>query len=563
MTASLGGQRLPHFSALMDALIELAKVVILLLMLVVAFVAIYLSGRLSRLTTPLAAKLAQLHQDDSWSLEIGDRLERVRNRYIALLTHVDNVDTAEFSAGEIETISLPFLFREITAAAAQSWVRQAPGILISLGLLGTFAGLTAGLSQIAGVLAKEASTAETIAALSGILSPMGAAFQTSLLGLFLSLVVLIWSQIVGTRSCLERCEALLSSWLETVLPQQLGNKVMTPLRQSLQDLNITIQQLPVSTFSAIELAMKDAFSAKLNEIFDVNTTLTGEAQIAVRQLGAIASTFNESGQDFVQAANAFRDTKFATILQQSVQGLQDSREHLTASTDSLSARLEDVRDALLTTQAEWKLLAKAAEHELESCSLATQQIQQEISTLQRATKSLEQGTQSADASAKQLRETRLEVMRDRKLTLEVAESVRSRLATDASAAESFQVFASALETALSNWNLNAERLHGLTTDFVSAVKQAKLEDEQILADRSKVASEAIETLGRDLRRQLQDDLGAAIEAQRLALVELGEPARSAQALSQQLLQQLMELQKRLGRLADNGNRNGPGWWPRR
>jgi hypothetical protein len=82
----------------MDDLINLSKVVILLLMVLVAFVAIGLSGRLASLTTPLAVRLAQLHQDDSVAPELGDRLRRIKNRYIALLSHVDAVDTAEFRA---------------------------------------------------------------------------------------------------------------------------------------------------------------------------------------------------------------------------------------------------------------------------------------------------------------------------------------------------------------------------------------------------------------------------------------------------------------------------------
>lgn len=525
----------------MDDLINLSKVVILLLMVAVAFVAIVLSGRLAHLTTPLAARLAQLHQDDSEVPELGDRLERIKNRYIALLSHVDQVDTAEFSAGEIETISLTFLFRQITAASVQSWLRQAPGILISLGLLGTFAGLTVGLSEIAGALAKNASTEETMTALSGIVAPMGAAFETSLLGLFLSLLVLIWTQIVGTRNCLERCEALLSSWLETVLPQQLDSKIMAPLRQSIQDLNASARDLPVAVHSAVKSAMKEAFSAKLEEIFDVNATLTSQAQIAVRQLGSVANAFNESGQDFVQAAQAFRDTDFATTLQQSVQSLQESQEQITASSDGLSARLVDVRDSLMATQAEWKLLAKTAETELQTCRLASQQIQQEIQSLKQATLSLDQSNQSAAESSKQLREARLEVIRDRKLALEVAESVRARLATDASVAESCQVFASALETALSNWNRNVVRLDDLTSAFVSTVQNAKLEDDAVLAERSKQARETIE----QLRNQLQRDLGTAIDTQRAALAQLDQPTRNARDLSHGLIQLLKDLESRL------------------
>lgn len=525
----------------MDDLLNLAKVFILLLMVLVALVALVVSSQLGRLTSPLASRLALLHQDDSQQLELGDRLERIKNRYISLLSHVDEVDAAEFSAGEIETISLPFFYRQITAASAQSWIRQAPGILISLGLLGTFAGLTVGLSEISRALDKNASTAETMAALSGIVAPMGAAFETSLFGLFLSLMVLIWTQIAGTRDCLGSCEALLSSWLETVLPQQLDGKLMAPLRQSILDLNKSTRELPVAVYAAVESAMNDAFSAKLKEIFDVNTTLTSQAQIAVRQLGSVANSFNESGQDFVQAAQAFRDTDFATTLQASVQSLQESQANITASSDGLSSRLVDVRDSLFATQSEWKLLAKTAETELQTCRLASQQIQQEIQSLKQATKSMEESNQSATESTKQLREARFEVMRDRKLALEVAELVRARLAADASVAESCQVFADALEIALSNWNRNVVRLDSLTTAYVSSVRNAKLEDEALLAERSQQARETIE----QLRNQLESDLGTAIAIQRTALAQLDAPTRNASDLSQGLVKSLTDLESRL------------------
>ncbi len=511
-----------------------------------ALVALWLSLLLARLTTPLATKLAQLHQDGSLNdSKVDQRLVRIRTRYIALLTHVDNVDTAEFSAGEIETISLPFFTRNITAAAAQSWLRQAPGILISLGLLGTFAGLTAGLSEISGALEKNASTADTISALSAIVAPMGTAFETSLLGLFLSLVVLIWTQVTGTRSCLERCEALLSSWLETVLPLELGNQVITPLRQSIQDLNASTHNLPSAISTAVQTAMGEAFAAKLNQIFDVNATLAAEAQIAVRQLGTVANAFNESGQDFVQAAHAFRDSDFATTLQHAVQSLRDSSEQLTTSSDGLSARLVDVRDGLLSTQNEWQLLAKIAERELETCRRASQEIHNEIKTLQQVGTSLDVGTQATKEAAKQLRETRLEVMRDRKLAIEIAEAVQSRLTIDGSVAESCQVFASALETALTNWNRNVERLDGLTTAFVTSVQQAKMESDEVLAERSQMARLKIEQLG----QQLQGDLASAIQRQQAALSQLGEPMLSAKAISQDLLQQLYHLQTRVASIS--------------
>jgi hypothetical protein len=363
--------------------------------------------------------------------------------------------------------------------------------------------------------------------------------------------------VTGTRNCLERCEALLSSWLETVLPLELGNQVITPLRQSIQDLNVSAQNLPAAVYTAVETAIGEAFAAKLNQMFDVNATLAAEAQIAVRQLGTVANAFNESGQDFVQAAHAFRDSDFATTLQHAVQGLHDSSEQLTASTDGLSARLVDVRDGLFSTQSEWQLLAKIAERELETCRRASQEIHNEINTLQQAGISLDQGAQASREASKQLRETRLEVMRDRKLAIEIAEAVQSRLFVDDSAAESCRVFASALETALTNWNRNVERLDGLTTAFVTSVQQAKLESDAVLAERSQLARLSIEQLG----QQLQGDLADAIQRQQAALSQLGEPMLSAKAISKDLLQQLYDLQSRvaaIGALAPKEGENTEG-----
>jgi len=531
----------PEVSSL-SILINYSKYLILLLQIVAAALAVWLSVLLTRSTEPLATKLAQLHQDGTIGHSKADQyLSRIRTRYINLLAHVDNVDTAEFSAGVIETISLPFFTRSITAAAAQGWLRQAPGILISLGLLGTFAGLTACLSEISGSLDSSATTTATITALSGIIAPMGAAFQTSLLGLFLSLVILVWTQVTGTRTCLERCEALLSSWLETVLPLELGDKVITPLRQSIQDLNTSTKFLPMAICTAMEKVIGEAFADKLDQLFDFNATLAAEAQTTVRQLSTVANALNESGQDFVQAAQAFRDTDFAITLQNAVKELSASSVQLTSSTDRLSTRLLDVRDGLISTQSEWQLLAKTAELELETFRIVGGEIQSEIKTLQQVGINLELGTEATREASKQLRETRLEVMRDRKLAIQVAESVQSRLAVDSSSAESCKVFASSLEIALSNWNRNVERLDGLTEAFVASVQQSKLEGEEKLAERRELIHQNIGLL----EDQLQGDLNSAIQQQQTVLSQMGEQLLNAKNISEVLAQELDDLQYRL------------------
>ena len=541
-----------------DLSIEVAKVILLLLMIAVAGAATYLTSALNDLIRPISRQLIEMHKYDPSTLQSSlqaakqPRLREIRERYVALLSHVDNIDTAEFSAGEIERLSLRIFGREVTAASAHSWIHQAPGILISLGLLGTFWGLTVGLSQISGALAPGATPEQTMTALSAIVAPMGTAFQTSLIGLLLSLIVLITSQLSGARTCLERCESLLSSWLETVLPQELGDKLMTPLKKSIDGLNETAKHLPTAISLSVEQAMQAAFAEKLAKMFNLSTTIAVEAQQATRQLSAVASNLNESGQDFVMAARAFQQSNFPEALRESVSGLLETKEHITTSSESLSARMQEVRDALLVMQTQWQLLAKSAETELETCRLATQQLNAGVEQLQTSSQALGEGVEVTAVAAKQLKETRLEVMRDRKLSIEVAESVRDRLAVDSSSVETCLVFANALETALNKWNDNVRHLDQLREVFIQASITGRNDDTQALQS----LKEETEALIRSLQNSISADLGAAISTRAADIQRLGEPITRAQELSNGVVLQLLDLQARLNAATEDSGKQG-------
>lgn len=535
-----------------DLSIEVAKVILLLLMIAVAGAAAYLTRALNSLIRPISRQLIELHKGKIGGLE--PKLQYIRQRYISLLDHVDNVNTAEFSAGEIERLSLRVFGREVTAESAHSWIHQAPGILISLGLLGTFWGLTVGLSEISGVLAPGATPEQTMRALSAIVAPMGTAFETSLVGLLLSVIVLLASQLSGARTCLERCESLLSSWLETVLPQELGDKLMTPLKKSIDGLNTTAQELPAAVSHSVEQAMQAAFAEKLAKMFNLSTTIAVEAQQATRQLSAVASNLNESGQDFVMAARAFQQSKFPEALRESVSGLLETKERITASSEVLSARMQEVRDALLVMQTQWQLLAKSAETELETCRLANQNMQQGLVQLQTCSQSLSQGVEVTAVAAKQLKETRLEVMRDRKLSIDVAEAVRERLAVDASAAETCQVFAAALGTALDQWNANVNQLDSLRQQFIQAAINGRINDQEKLQE---IAGNA-QSLISSINSSLSTDLGNAITIQREALGQLSEPMTRAQQLTTDLVQQLEILKAKVDQQSAESSKR-PFW----
>ena len=522
-----------------DLSVEVAKVVVLLLIFVVTGTAIILTRALNDLIRPISRQLIEMHKGNTGGLE--PKLGHIRHRYISLLSHVDNIDTAEFSAGEIERLSLRIFGREVTAASAHSWIHQAPGILISLGLLGTFWGLTVGLSQISGALAPGATPDQTMKTLSAIVAPMGTAFQTSLIGLLFSLIVLITSQLSGARTCLERCESLLSSWLETVLPQELGDKLMTPLKKSIDGLNETSKQLPSVISLSVEQGMNAAFAEKLATMFNLNSTIAVEAQNATRQMAAVASNLNESGQDFVMAARVFQQSNFPEALRESVLGLLETKERITDSSESLSARMQEMRDALLVMNSQWQFLAKSAETELETCRLATQQMHQGLTQLQNSSQSLDAGVEITGIAAKQLKETRLEIMRDRKISIEISEAVRDRLAVDSSATESCQVFAEALATALNKWNTSVEQLDLLRQQFIQIAINDR-NDDQVKVEE---LAEKTQGLISSINGSLSNDLNNAIIFQREALGQLGPPMSKAQQLTVDLIEQLEALKARM------------------
>jgi hypothetical protein len=529
------------------SLIDQTKIGICFVMVALTLGSLVLTHQLNRLLTPLLRDLERLHLAEQAPLVINEQLERIKQRYVALCNHVDDVDTAEFSAGEIGSLKIRFLKAKMSAAGAQSWLRQAPSLLISLGLLGTFAGLTVGLGQLSETFAKQGPPAETITGLKNILAPMGAAFETSLLGLSLSLVVLIAGQLCGCRDGLDRCEVQLSSWLETVLPTQLGVKLITPLRQSIENLNTSIDQLPSHISIAIQNGMKKAFSEKLDAVFNIQANLATEAQTAIRQLTTIANALQDSGEDLLEASQLFRHSDFASSLRQSADHLQNSGELLSQSSDRLAQRMAVVRDHLTSTQSEWTRMSESMTRTLQQANNLTQQFNQLFPLLQTTCESLQGGTQSMEGASKQLRQARLEVMRDRQLASTIATTLQERLRADASLTKSCQTFASALEAALSSWNKNVERLDLLSKATIESMRVARSEEDQALVRRAQAAEEALDIL----RDQLRDDLGFAVEQQREAITALSTPTEAALELSQGLLLRLEELQHRLANLGEH------------
>ena len=198
------------------------------------------------------------------SLKLIPYLVVIEERYLALIQSIDDIDAHDFCMSERHSLRIVMGPIRLSAEKIQDFVCQAPAILISLGLLGTFAGLTGGLGEIQTVLQPELTSQQAASGLADVISPMSLAFRTSLMGLTLSLILSIFYQISGWRNLLDRYESILVSWLETVVPVRLGESLSTPLRRSIEELNATSRQLPDLMCEGINSAMESVFARKID-----------------------------------------------------------------------------------------------------------------------------------------------------------------------------------------------------------------------------------------------------------------------------------------------------------
>lgn len=499
---------------------------------------ILLSIRLKQKLSPLRRHLSDLRHGDK-NTPIGE-LQRIREHYEQLIAKSGNINSADFSAGEIENLQLLALGRIITVFEAENWIKQAPSLLISLGLLGTFTGLTSGLGEISGVLGKGTTPAATLSALTAIVAPMSTAFQTSLIGLALSLGILIWTQINGTRTYIARCESLLSSWLETTRNRQDENQDIKILKELCDALNKTLTSLPSNIATSIQNSMNKGFAARLEQLFNASAALGEEAQRAVRQMAAISNSLNESGQDFVRAAGLLQHNTFASTLQDAVEGLLDSRALLTASSQGLSESLLEIRDNLKASQADWKSVAKAAEVELLSCRAATEEVRRQGEVLTELSRQLEAIASASIATHHELKESREEARQEREAAIQMAASVRSRLDVETTTVEACQSLIHALDISLKNWNSNIKHLDELQQEYFTrtSIIGPKNTSKEV-DERSSEIKLAID----NLQNQLQADIRIASASHRMLLKKIVDETRGNRPLSQELLLRLKRLKR--------------------
>jgi len=234
-----------------------------------------------------------------------------------------------------------------------------PGFLITLGLIGTFSGLIQNMSRLSALLLigeGVSSQASLIKGFAAIFPSMGAAFSTSLFGIFLSTCLWILSILLGISRIKIQLEQLLCGYLEQVVQADcrcysLVGESMERMEAYLTDyLSKFTDHVGRSIESSINNAIKrlilslsdhiDATKGFVQAVSSGSTELKNAGEVFAKATDKLhASSF---ANEFASACELFID--HTRLLDQSARHINDSSRRLAGEVVELSKVLVKTKD---------------------------------------------------------------------------------------------------------------------------------------------------------------------------------------------------------------------------
>lgn len=416
-------------------------------------------------------------------------LRGIEDKYCLLMKNTDRVNAQAFSSGVIGN----YRIFNIRADKFQLFLNQAPALLVSIGLLGTFAGLTTGLSEIQDVLQPNISPQDATLGLGKIITPMSLAFHTSLQGLTFSLMLTVIYQVTGWKHRLDYLNELLASWLETALPIKVGEKLSTPLRKAISHLDETTSALPSHIERAIENSMSASFSTKLDEFFEIYAGLSNESIRIANSLGTLASAFRESSGDYLEASLGFQNCNFTNDLERCVQGLNESKTEILHSTEKFCEKLVSIREDIAGFKSHWDVLTSLSAEQLRSAQNILEISRLKESNFDKALTSCNANSIELTKATKELRNTRLEVSKNSESIQASATAIEDRLNAASQLDNSHTNLISTYQKMVESWKLSTEQMGAL---YEKIIEEAKNKTKNIY-DKSLATSKMYENITKE------------------------------------------------------------------
>ena len=347
--------------------ISKAGLLILSIQSLIFITTIWLSIYQEKKLSPLKEKLKNSREKISDSVNVIDTenpknraLElaiKCKERYQHAASAIENISAETIAANTIDEYQIirkgP---KKWTLGEVNELITGAPSFLITLGLIGTFYGLIQNMAKLSLLLTTQENLGQTeglINNFANIFPAMGAAFSTSLAGVFYSSTIWILSILFGTINSREKLEQSLCDYLEHIVQVNCRTSSLSAALDRMEDiLTDYLSNFTNIVGGTIEKSVDRAIGNLVNSLKDhVDNTaaFTREIEVSCGQLKDAGEVFSNAAEqlhessfadEFSHACSKFID--HTNLLEQASKNIKGSSLNLSGSINDLNNVIESM-----------------------------------------------------------------------------------------------------------------------------------------------------------------------------------------------------------------------------
>ncbi|ABG51921.1 conserved hypothetical protein [Trichodesmium erythraeum IMS101] len=256
----------------------------------------------------------------------------------------------------------------VSLRQVEYFCRILPNLLVSFGLLGTFAGITINLTSLSQTISDTNATdvSSLLKELEVPLKGMGIAFVTSLVAILFSALVTLINLIFNASLAKTRLISLLEDYLDNIYLQTIQGQ--TQLDKVVKTIAYSFEEFLTTFGQTVRVGVESALQDKIQEIYNANATANKLAEQTFVRLGEAAATIANSSQDFqiasdkfLEVAQIFEHSQFPQSLANSTTELANIQSNFSQSTSTLAAAVQAIEIVVIELQGYSKRLARFGE----------------------------------------------------------------------------------------------------------------------------------------------------------------------------------------------------------
>jgi hypothetical protein len=387
-----------------------------------------------------------------------------RTRYRRAAERIEDVDAHAIASGELSSYEALRIWKwRISIGALSEIMGSAPGVFITIGLLGTFLGLALNLNELSSILSvgsdsTSASPGDLVDRLGGILAPMSTAFVSSLGGVFFSLLFWITGLVMGANRVASDSESLLVAYLEQIVQADCNR--FSLMRASVERMELCLAEFMSRFSERVGQAIDEAMSKKVDAVF--NAIKVGSDSLATysETMHKGVESLSESGKVFYQASKYFRDSSFPEDLGKSLNAFIVKADSLSESASLLSSNLSDISVSKESMMDDWRRAQ-------DLIATSSQTASRVLEVTNEYTRLMVLALEEIQESSKQLRAARLVIGKENKTSDELTRSLIYELETGRSERDSLTNAVQTLIDQLEQRTISDSRLAALIDSNLS------------------------------------------------------------------------------------------------